>query len=107
MAIIKNPFMVVGEKNPLIANTEDELNALLLDKNTGKAVSYNGNMYVIEESDTGTPKATQLYTSGGSGGSSGDPITVNTEEELNALDTADNVGKFVSYSDGLYIITEG
>lgn len=36
----------------------------------------------------------------------GSPAEVATEEELYALDTADNVGKIVSYDSGLYIITE-
>ena len=102
MAIIKNPFMVVGDKNPLIAASEEELNALLLSKNTGKAVSYNGNMYVIEETEPDKPAATILYKPT----ALGVPLEANTEEELNALDKADNVGKFVSYSDGLYIILE-
>lgn len=42
MAIIRNPFMVVGEKNPLIAKTEDEMTALLASKNIGKVVKYVG-----------------------------------------------------------------
>lgn len=40
------------------------------------------------------------------GSGSGGSLVATTEEELNALDTPENVGKTVSYNDGLYIITE-
>lgn len=93
MAIIKNPFMVVGDKNPLIANNEDELNALLTSKNAGKAVLYSGELYIVEGGEaTENPTAVQLYTT-----PAGVPMTASTEEEANALLVENNVGKVFKY----------
>ena len=94
MAIIKNPFMVVGDKNPLIAASEEELNALLMSKNTGKAVSYNGNMYVIEESEPDKPAATILYKPE----VLGVPLSADTEEKANALLVENKVGSIFKYT---------
>ena len=38
--------------------------------------------------------------------SDGTPATASTEDELNALDTTENVGKVIAYNGALYIITE-
>ncbi len=94
MAIIKNPFMVVGDKNPLIANNEDELNALLTSKNAGKAVLYSGELYIVEGGEaTENPTAVQLYTT-----PAGVPMTADTEEKANALLVENNVGRIFKYT---------
>lgn len=112
MAIIKNPFMVVGDKNPLIANNEDELNALLTSKNAGKAVLYSGELYIVEGGEaTENPTAVQLYTT-----PAGVPLSADTEEKANALLVENNVGKIFKYAsesvsayekDALYLIAGG
>lgn len=35
----------------------------------------------------------------------GTPISVMSEEELNAFDHAENIGKVASYNGGLYVVT--
>lgn len=139
---INNLIALVKQKaltsNPKFAATEDEMDAMINDKNVDKIVKYLGEgdkyeknaLYIIAEDDgaasglcarrlnvtegslaitengkfdVSNMESVEVNVAGSGGGGS---LTATTEEELNALDTAENVGKIVSYNDGLYIITE-